>query len=166
MRHSSNREAAHAAASGLDLEAVIEVPRGSFVKRGSSGRIDFLSPCPAPSTTARRRRILGSRVTYWMRSCSAGACPRHPLARQGLECGDADGSRHSDDKLVCSSQSPSDEECCEVLCLFHFYARCKGMPNLLRRRPGRNGCDSWGDANEALAAPGRFPIRGRSPVPF
>ena len=32
----------------IEVEVVIEVPRGSFLKRGSSGRIDFVSPLPCP----------------------------------------------------------------------------------------------------------------------
>ena len=38
-------------ARGLDppeVEVVIEVPRGSFLKRGSTGHIDFVSPLPCP----------------------------------------------------------------------------------------------------------------------
>jgi inorganic pyrophosphatase len=31
-----------------ELEVVIEIPRGSFLKRGSSGQIDFVSPLPCP----------------------------------------------------------------------------------------------------------------------
>jgi inorganic pyrophosphatase len=31
-----------------EVEVVIEVPRGSFLKRGSTGRIDFISPLPCP----------------------------------------------------------------------------------------------------------------------
>src|SRR5512147_1723847 len=30
------------------LEVVIEIPRGSFLKRGSTGRLDFISPFPCP----------------------------------------------------------------------------------------------------------------------
>ena len=39
------------AASGLDppeVEVVIEVPRGSFLKRGSTWHVDFISPLPCP----------------------------------------------------------------------------------------------------------------------
>ena len=36
------------AAEPPELEVVIEIPRGSFLKRGSSGRIDFVSPLPCP----------------------------------------------------------------------------------------------------------------------
>src|SRR6185295_1492095 len=31
-----------------EVEVVIEVPRFSFLKRGSTGRIDFVSPFPCP----------------------------------------------------------------------------------------------------------------------
>jgi inorganic pyrophosphatase len=31
-----------------EVEVVIEVPRFSFLKRGSTGRIDFISPLPCP----------------------------------------------------------------------------------------------------------------------
>ena len=31
-----------------EVEVVIEVPRGSFVKRGSTGHVDFVSPLPCP----------------------------------------------------------------------------------------------------------------------
>ena len=31
-----------------ELTVVIEVPRGSFLKRGSTGHIDFVSPLPCP----------------------------------------------------------------------------------------------------------------------
>jgi len=30
------------------VEVLIEVPRGSFLKRGSTGRVDFVSPLPCP----------------------------------------------------------------------------------------------------------------------
>ena len=30
------------------VEVVIEIPRGSFLKRGSTGKIDFISPLPCP----------------------------------------------------------------------------------------------------------------------
>jgi inorganic pyrophosphatase len=47
------------AALGPALEVVIEVPRGSFVKRGSSGSIDFLSPLPCPFNYGAVPTLLG-----------------------------------------------------------------------------------------------------------
>jgi inorganic pyrophosphatase len=157
-----------AAAPGLDLDVVIEVPRGSFIKRGSSGRIDFISPLPCPFNYGAvpaylgmegdllDALVLGQRLPYGthLRIKAWGAVT---LTDRGM----------SDDKLVCSSRRPNDTECRDVLRFFHFYARCKGLLNLWRRRPGRNGCDGWCDAEEALARARPVDESWRkSPVPF
>src|SRR5688572_18345953 len=42
-----------------ELEVVIEVPRGSFLKRGSSGHIDFVSPLPCPFNYGAVPQYLG-----------------------------------------------------------------------------------------------------------
>ena len=31
-----------------EVEVVIEIPKGSFIKRGSTGHVDFVSPLPCP----------------------------------------------------------------------------------------------------------------------
>ena len=140
------------AALGPALEVVIEVPRGSFVKRGSSGSVDFISPLPCPFNYGAVPTllglegdlldavVLGKRIAYGtrLRVVAWGAVT---LTDRGM----------SDDKLICSDRAPSDRECSEVLRFFHFYARCKGILNLWRRRPGRNSCDGWCDAAQALA---------------
>ncbi|MCB1968088.1 MAG: inorganic diphosphatase, partial [Candidatus Accumulibacter sp.] len=41
-------QARAAAVEAPEVDVTIEVPRGSFLKRGSLGRIDFLSPFPCP----------------------------------------------------------------------------------------------------------------------
>ena len=155
-------------ASGVDLDVVIEVPRGSFLKRGSSGKIDFLSPLPCPFNYGAvptylgmegdllDALVLGRRLSYGTR-LRVKAWGAVTLTDRGM----------SDDKLVCSSRRPSDAECRDVLRFFHFYARCKSLLNLWRRRPGRNGCDGWCDAGEALAraSPVTDSWQG-PPVPF
>jgi inorganic pyrophosphatase len=57
----------------------------------------------------------------------------------------------TDDKLICSRLPVTPEQRHGVLRFFRFYARCKGVLNFLRRRPGRNACDGWCDAAEAIA---------------
>jgi hypothetical protein len=37
------------------VKVVIEVPRGSFLKRGWSGKVDFVSPCPCPFNCPNRQ---------------------------------------------------------------------------------------------------------------
>jgi len=57
----------------------------------------------------------------------------------------------ADDKLICSHSPLSARERQQVLRFFRFYARCKALLNLWRRRGGRNACDGWCEAGEALA---------------
>ena len=165
-----HREARDTAQPNLapELEIVIEVPRGSFLKRGLTGRIDFVSPLPCPFNYGAvpshlglegdllDALVLGPRLRFGtrLRLCAWGAVT---LTDRGM----------SDDKLVCSAQRPSREECEQVLRFFHFYARCKALLNFVKRRPGRNACEGWCEAAEAIgrARPLQGPWSG-SPVPF
>jgi inorganic pyrophosphatase len=73
----------------------------------------------------------------------------------------------SDDKLICSDHPVSPAERERVIRFFHFYARCKGVLNAWRRRPGRNACDGWCDAADAIArATPRTPTWRGAPVDF
>lgn len=151
-----------------EVEVVIEVPRGSFLKRGSSGSIDFVSPLPCPFNYGcvpthlglegdlLDALVLGPRLRLGtrMRVKAWGAVT---LTDRGM----------SDDKLICSDRRPSQAEIQNVLRFFHFYARCKGLLNLWRHRPGRNACDGWCAATEALArARPLTDAWNHSPVPF
>ena len=42
-----------------EVDVVIEVARGGFVKRGSSGRVDFISPWPCPFNYGSVPTLLG-----------------------------------------------------------------------------------------------------------
>lgn len=152
----------------IEVEVVIEVPRGSFLKRGPSGRIDFVSPLPCPFNYGSvptllglegdllDALVLGPRLRYGtrLRTRAWGAVT---LTDRGL----------SDDKLICGDHRPSPAAIHAVLRFFHFYARCKALLNLWRGRPGRNGCDGWCSASHALAR-ARPLTEGvaRSPIPF
>ena len=135
-----------------EVEVVIEVPRGSFLKRGSSGHIDFVSPLPCPFNYGAvpthlglegdllDALVLGPRLRLGTR-LRLRAWGAITLTDRGM----------SDDKLVCSEHPPTPAECLNVLRFFHFYARCKALLNLWRRRPGRNACEGWCDAADAIA---------------
>jgi inorganic pyrophosphatase len=139
-------------ADAPEVEVVIEIPRGSFVKRGSTGHVDFVSPLPCPYNYGSvpshiglegdllDALVLGPRLRAGtlLRVRAWGAVT---LTDRGM----------SDDKLVCSSDPLSDAEKRNVLRFFAFYAECKGLLNILRRRPGRNACDGWLEAAQALA---------------
>jgi inorganic pyrophosphatase len=134
------------------LDVVIEVPRGSFLKRGSSGHVDFISPWPCPFNYGAvpgllglegdllDALVLGPRLRYGTHT-QVPAWAAVTLTDRGM----------SDDKLICAVHQPSRDEIDRVLRFFRLYARCKGLLNLLRRRPGRNACDGLCTAQEALA---------------
>jgi inorganic pyrophosphatase len=133
------------------LEVVIEIPRGSFLKRGSTGLVDFISPFPCPFNYGSVPDYLGQegdlldalvlgprlpagtriRVTAW------GAVI---LRDRGMV----------DDKLVCSERPLTSTQRRWVLRFFGFYAMCKGLLNVVRRRPGRNACEGWCSVADAL----------------
>ncbi len=134
-----------------EVDVVIEVPRGSFLKRGSTGRVDFVSPLPCPfnygsvpsylglegdlldAVVLGPRLALGStvRVKAW------GAVT---LTDRGM----------ADDKLICGACRPDAAQRRSVLRFFNFYAKCKRLLNFWRRRPGRNACEGWREAQWAL----------------
>ena len=135
-----------------EVEVVIEVPRGSFVKRSAIGRIEFVSPFPCPFNYGAvpthlglegdllDALVLGPRLCFGART-RVKAWGAVTLTDRGM----------SDDKLICSHHPPTQAECDGVLRFFHFYASCKGLLNVFRLRPGRNACDGWRDARQALA---------------
>ncbi len=135
-----------------ELDVVIEVPRGSFLKRGSTGSVDFVSPLPCPFNYGAvpvylglegdllDALVLGPRLRYGTR-LRVRAWGAVTLCDRGLV----------DDKLVCSATPPTAAERERVLRFFRFYARCKALLNRLRGRPGRNACEGWIDARTALA---------------
>jgi inorganic pyrophosphatase len=151
-----------------EVEVVIEVPRGSFVKRGSTGHIDFISPLPCPFNYGSVPSLIG-REGDLLDALVLGA--RLPLeARVRVKAWGAvtlTDRGMSDDKLVCSERSPTELQRRNVLRFFRFYARYKGLLNAWRGRPGRNACDGWCAARAALARARRRDDTWRgSPIEF
>jgi inorganic pyrophosphatase len=135
-----------------EVEVVIEVPRGSFVKRGSTGSVDFVSPLPCPFNYGSVPQyiglegdlldavVIGPRVPAGTR-VRVKAWGAVTLVDRGIV----------DDKLICAPWPLSPRQRRIVLVFFHFYAGCKALLNLWLRRPGRNACEGWCDAREAIA---------------
>ena len=134
------------------VEVQIEIPRGSFIKRGSTGQVDFVSPLPCPFNYGSVPQFVGLEGDL-LDAVVLG--PRLPLgARTQVRAWGAvtlTDRGMSDDKLICSEQPLSPDQRRMVLRFFHFYARCKGLLNFVRRRPGRNACEGWCEASAAIA---------------
>ena len=119
-----------------EVDVVIEVPRGSFLKRGSTGHLDFISPLPCPFNYGSvpayvglegdllDTLVLGPRLPFGSRT-RVKAWGAVILTDRGM----------TDDKLVCSARPLDATERRKVLRFFRFYARCKGLLNVWRRRP-------------------------------
>ena len=135
-----------------EVEVVIEIPRGSFLKRGSTGRIDFISPLPCPFNYGSVPAYLGQEGDL-LDAVVLG--PRLPAgSRIRIRAWGAVILRDRgmvDDKLVCSDQPLTPSQRRWVLRFFGFYARCKGLLNLVRHHPGRNACEGWCSPDEAMA---------------
>jgi inorganic pyrophosphatase len=133
------------------LEVVIEISRGSFLKRGSTGRLDFISPFPCPFNYGSVDAYVGSDGDL------LDAVVLGPSLRRGTRVsvqafgavGLTDRGMY-DDKLICSDRPIEPMQRFLVLLFFKFYAKCKGLLNLLRGCSGRNSCEGWRDAREAI----------------
>lgn len=152
----------------LEIEVAIEIPRGSFLKRGSTGQVDFVSPLPCPFNYGSVPRYIGLEGDL-LDAVVLG--PRLPVgARVRTRAWGAvvmTDRGMSDDKLICGHRPLLPGERRRVLHFFWLYARCKGVLNFLRRRPGRNACEGWIAAQQAIS---RARLRDASwrgpPVPF
>ena len=153
----------------IEVEVVIEVPRGSFLKRGSTGTIDFVSPLPCPFNYGAVPTllglegdlldavVLGPRLPYGTR-LRVKAWGAVTLTDRGM----------SDDKLICCEHEPNATEIRTVLALFSLLRQVQGAAEPLAAPAwGRNGCDGWCEASFALACarPLTDGVNG-PPVPF
>jgi len=134
------------------VEVVIEIPRGSFLKRGSSGQVDFISPVPCPYNYGSVHQYMGGDGDF-LDAIVLG--PRLAMgSRVRVNAYGAVGLSERfmyDDKLICATQPINSLDRRNVLLFFRFYAFCKGLLNVMRGLAGRSHCNGWGDASTAIA---------------
>jgi inorganic pyrophosphatase len=134
------------------LDIVIEIPRGCFLKRGSAGQLDFISPFPCPFNYGSVEAYIG------LDGDLLDAVVLGPRLRRGARVivqafgavSLIDRGIH-DDKIICSDHPIGPFKRFWVLLFFKFYALSKGLLNFFRRQPGRNDCAGWLDAATAIA---------------
>jgi inorganic pyrophosphatase len=134
------------------VEVVIEIPRGSFLKRGSNGRLDFISPLPCPYNYGSVPGLLGLEGDLLDALVLGPRLARGSRVR--VRAFGAVGLRDRgfyDDKLICASCAPSAAERARVIRFFRIYGRAKRLLNLLRLHPGITASQGWCDAADALA---------------
>jgi inorganic pyrophosphatase len=147
------------------VEVVIEIPRGSFLKRGSNGHIDFVSPFPCPYNYGSIHQYIGGEGDF-LDAIVLG--PRLAVgSRVIVNAYGAVGLSERfmyDDKLVCAQRPLTAGERRGIVKFFHIYAFCKGALNQLRGQPGRSRCEGWGDASAAIAR--AVPVEKRRQKPL
>jgi inorganic pyrophosphatase len=153
----------------VELEVVIEIPRWSFLKRGTSGHIDFVSPLPCPFNYGSVRRFIGSDEDYLDAIVLGPRLQRgtrvsvHAYGAIGLTDRDM-----YDDKLVCSRGPLRPRDRRLVLAYMTLYGWLKRLLNFLRGRSGRTVCEGWTDAQDAIlrARPCDEGASAKPAVPF
>jgi len=133
------------------VEVVIEIPRGSFLKRGSGGELDFISPFPCPFNYGSVHEYVGGDGEF-LDAVVLG--PRLATGtRIKVTAWGAVGLFERfmyDDKLICASSPLSLWQRRRVVIFFKLYARCKNLLNLLRGRRGSCRYAGWDDAHAAI----------------
>ncbi len=134
------------------VDVVIEIPRGSFLKRDDSGAVDFISPLPCPYNYGAVRDYIGGDGDY-LDALVLG--PRLEvgstvMVRAFGAVGLSERALY-DDKLICAKRPLSAGDRRRVLLFFRLYAAYKTILNRCRGRRGQSRCEGWGDATAAIA---------------
>lgn len=131
---------------------VIEIPRWSFLKRGSDGTLDFVSPLPCPYNYGSVPGLLGLEGDLLDAVVLGPRLPRGTRVRVRAlgSVGLMDRGLY-DDKLICAREPPSPRALALVLGFFRVYGWAKRLLNLLRLHPGTTASRGWGSAAAALA---------------
>jgi inorganic pyrophosphatase len=120
-----------------ELEVVIEVPRGGFIKRTDAGSIDYVSPFPCPfnyGSVPDTRSGDGDRLDALV---LGPRLPRGTRVRlkvvalvRFVDAGE------QDPKYVCSALPPTLQEVATIVGFFKLYELLKGTLNRLRGKRG------------------------------
>ena len=152
-----------------EVEVVIEIPRWSFLKRGSTGQVDFISPLPCPYNYGSIHSYIGGEGDY-LDAIVLG--PRLPLGavvtlRAWGSVGMSERNMY-DDKLICAHKPVSALERARILRFFHAYAHCKGLLNRVRGFRGGARCEGWDEASAAIdrAVQVTGPVQRRPSIGF
>ncbi len=132
---------------GDSATVIVEVPRGACLKRDAQGRIDLISPVPAPFNYGRIEGLLGGDGEP-LDAVILG--PRHPrgtcltLPVRGVVYF-VDGSSR-DDKWVCAAKPLKRRDVALVKSFFRVYAFAKRIRDRLSGKPATSRFDGWHSA--------------------
>ncbi len=151
MNKSKNQPISTNCNEGPLLEVIIEVPRGSFLKRGSTGKLDYISPIPCPFNYGSIPAYMGLDGDL-LDAVVLG--PRLPAGTKlKVQVRGAIGLIDhgcNDDKLICSLIPIPPWKQQLILLFFKIYAKAKSLINFVKGKRGRNSCEGWVDVAGVL----------------
>lgn len=147
---------------------IIEIPRWSFLKRGSSDRVDFVSPLPCPVNYGAVPDRIGLEGDLLDAVVLGPRLPRGTRLRLPVHGAIGLAERGAyDDKLICSHAAVPPAVRRRLVRFFRRYIAAKRVLNALRGRATDGHCTGWGEAGPALARARPRPADWRGPsVPF
>jgi inorganic pyrophosphatase len=125
-----------------ELEVVIEVPRGSFIKRNDRGEVDFVSPVPCPFNYGSVPDTVsgdGDRVDALVLGPALALGTR--LRRPVVGCVRFVDAGLEDPKFVCSAGPLSAGDRLRIKAFFVVYAQAKRALNRARGKQGETRFD-------------------------
>ena len=130
--------------TGKDLTVVIDVPRGSFVKRGDDGTIDFVSPIPCPFNYGHVPGTLADDGDALDAVVLGPALPLGSTAKVAARARvDFIDAGCPDPKWVCANEPLSSFERVQIAGFFRGYAVAKRLINRFRGKRGSTRFLGW-----------------------
>ena len=131
-----------------ELDVIVEVPRGGFIKRRDDGSVDFVSPVPCPfnyGSVPDTRSGDGDRLDAVVLGPRLGRHARVRVRLRGqvkfVDAGE------DDPKLICSESALSAADRVRIRAFFWCYARAKALLNAVR---GKSGHTHYGGFEERV----------------
>lgn len=134
------------------VEVVIEISRGSFLKRGSTGQVDFVSPVPCPYNYGSIHQYIGGEGDFLDAVVLGPSLPVGSKVRVNAygAVGFSERSKY-EDKLICAMEPINSNDRRNILLFFRLYVFLKSFLNAIRGHGGQSQCKGWGDASAAIA---------------
>lgn len=120
-----------------EVEVVIDVPLGAFVKRRDDGSIDFVSPLPCPfnyGSVPDTRSGDGDRLDALVLGARLARGAR--VRARVVGCVHFTDAGQDDPKLICSPGPLGRLDRARIATFFVIYASAKGLLNRLRGKAG------------------------------
>lgn len=135
----------------LVVEVEIEIPRGSCLKRGSSEKLDFLSPLPCLYNYGSVRAYIGGDGDYLDAVVLGPRLMRGARVHVPVRAAVGISERGIyEDKLICSDYAISQEDRRRVELFLRCYVRCKAWLNVMRGLSGSVHWEGWVEVENAM----------------